>query len=116
MRNKYKEPVKLKFGRHHSLMEDTKYKKSAKGWRPTKRFWIQSTINIETGTVKDGFVVAKDKEQDDEWEKAVLKQVEFFWKSVWGDKFDWFVKNTKYLVDKHGEKEFAKQWNKAMKN
>jgi len=38
-----------------------------------------------------------------------------FWKAVWGDKLDWFIKNTKYLIDKHGEKEFAKQWKEAMR-
>lgn len=36
-------------------------------------------------------------------------------KIFWGDKFDWFVKNTKYLIDKYGGEEFIRRWTKAMK-
>ena len=111
-----KEPIKLKFHGHHALIEDIKYKTPAKNWRPTKRFWSKSNINIKTGDVKDGYVVAKNKEQEKEWKGIVDAQIIKFYKLVWGDKFDQFVENAKYLIDKYGEKEFTKQWEEAMKD
>ena len=42
-------------------------------------------------------------------------QVENFYKLMWGDRYDWFMQNAKYLIDKHGMKKFGKAWDKAMK-
>ena len=110
-----KQPVKLKFNKGSSLVKGIEYKKPSKNWRPTKRFWSTSLINLETGKVKDTYVVARNKEQEEKWKEIVNNQVEEFWKTVWGEKYDWFMQNAKYLIDKHGEEEFAKQWRKAMK-
>jgi len=110
-----KEPVKIRYNRGASLMKDIKYKTPSKNWRPTRRFWSKSYINIETGETKDTYVVANNKEQEKEWEEKVMGQVEFFWKTILGDKYDWFMKNMKYLIDERGKEEFSKWWNKNIR-
>ena len=105
----------FKTDRDPALMKDIIYRTTAKGWRPTKRFWSQSNINLETGITKYKYVVAKNKEQEKEWEELVMQQIEKFWRCACGDRYDQFMQNTKYLINKHGMKKFGKAWDKAMK-
>jgi hypothetical protein len=107
--------LKFKTDRDPSLMKDIIYRTPAKGWRPAKRFWSQCNINLETGITKYKYVVAKNKEQEKEWEEMVMGQVENFYKLMWGDRYDWFMQNAKYLIYKHGMKKFGKAWDKAIK-
>ena len=110
-----KEPIKIKHNRGASILKEIVYKKPSDKWRPTKRFWSQSKISLETGNVIDKYIVAENKEQEEEWEKNVSTQVDFFWKKIWGDEYIWFLRNIDYLIDKHGSEWFEKWWNKTIK-
>ena len=74
------------------------------------------TIDMKTGKETPGKpIFAKTQEEEEQMEKEFSERWADIMKTIWGDKFDWFVENAKYLIDKYGEKEFTRRWNKAMK-
>jgi hypothetical protein len=84
-------------------------------WKP-KGFIMDVTIDIKTGKTTPGKpIFAKTQEEEERMEKEFSERWADAMKIIWGDKFDWFVENAKYLIDKYGEKEFIKRWNNAMK-
>ena len=84
-------------------------------WKP-KKFVIGGTIDMKTGKVTPSKVIqAKTPEEEKEWERGFAERWVDSMKILWGDKFDWFVRNVKYFIDKYGEEEFSRRWNKAMK-
>jgi len=95
-------------------MEKKSIKKSKK-WKP-KKFVMGVIIDMKTGKVTPSKVIqAKTPEEEKEWEKSFAERWIECQKIIWGDKFDWFVKNLKYFVDKYGEEEFIRRWNKSMR-
>ena len=83
-------------------------------WKP-KGFIMSVTVDMETGKSIPGKpVFAKMQEEEERMEEEFAGIWLRAMKVVWGYKFNWFMDNLKYLVDKHGEKEFTKQWNKEM--
>lgn len=90
-----------------------KIKKELK-WKP-KKFVMGVTIDMKTGKITPSEAIqAKTPEEEKEWENSFAERWSESMKILWGDKFDWFVKNTKYLINKYGEEEFVKRWTKAM--
>ena len=84
-------------------------------WKP-KKFVIGVTIDMKTGKVTPSKVIqAKTPEEEKEWERGFAERWVDSMKILWGDKFDWFVCNLKYLIDKYGEEEFGRRWNESMK-
>jgi hypothetical protein len=98
-----------------TIMRDIKYSKPSKEWRPTKKFCSGIHINLQTGETTHNYVVAKTKEAEKEAEEETLKVVAKFWETILGDKYDQFITDVKYQVDKHGTKKSSEVWNKAMK-
>ncbi len=84
-------------------------------WKP-KKFCVGITLDINTGKVKKrDFIQAKTPEEEKKIEDAFAKRWLEGYKILLGDKFDWFIRSLQHLIDKHGEKEFIKEWNKSMK-
>jgi hypothetical protein len=84
-------------------------------WKP-KKFVTAVTIDMKTGKVTPSKVIqAKTPEEEKEWERGFAEQWVESMKILLGDRFNWFVRNLKYFIDKYGEKEFTKRWRKAMK-
>lgn len=61
--------VELKFNKERALAVDIEYKKSAKGWRPSKKFLIESLVNPDTGEVKDTYYIPKTAGEEEELQK-----------------------------------------------
>jgi len=90
-------------------------KKKEPKWKP-KKFVMGVTIDMKTGkTTPSEVIQAKTPEEEKEWEKGFTERWAECMKILWGDKFDWFVRNTKHLIDKYGEEEFTRRWTKTMK-
>lgn len=90
-------------------------KKQESKWKP-KKFVMGVTIDMKTGkTTPSEIIQAKTPEEEKEWEKGFTERWAESMKILWGDKFEWFVRNIKYFIDKYGEKEFVRRWSKAMK-
>jgi len=90
-------------------------KKKELKWKP-KKFVKSVTIDIKTGKVTPLEVIqAKTPEEEKEWERRFAEQWVESMKVLLADKFDWFVRNVKYFIDKYGEKEFIRRWNRVMK-
>jgi len=84
-------------------------------WKP-KKFVMSINLDIKTGKVTPSKIIqAKTPEEEKEWEKAFAERWAEGMKILWGDKFDWFVRNVKYFIDKYGEEEFIRRWNKSMR-
>ena len=90
-------------------------KKKELKWKP-KKFVKSVTIDIKTGKVTPLEVIqAKTPEEEKEWERRFAEQWVESMEILWGDKFDWFVRNIKYFIDKYGEEEFIRRWKQVMK-
>ena len=84
-------------------------------WRP-KKFVMGINLDIKTGkTTPSKIIQAKTPEEEKEWEKTFVERWAESMKILWGDKFDWFVRNVKYFIDKYGEKEFIRRWSRSMR-
>lgn len=84
-------------------------------WKP-KKFVMGFTIDLKTGkTTPSEVIQAKTPEEEREWEERFAETWAKSMKILWGDKFDWFIRNVKYFIDKYGEKEFVRRWNKSMR-
>lgn len=90
-------------------------KKKKPKWKSTKKFLAGATIDLNTGKTKHKYIKAKTPEQERALEKFEAERIIESWKILLGDKFNWFVRNLEYFIDKYGEKEFARRWEKAMK-
>jgi len=89
--------------------------KNKSNWKP-KKFVMGVTIDMKTGkTTPSEAIQAKTPEEEKEWERAFAERWAESMKILWGDKFDWFIRSTEHLIDKYGEKEFIRRWNKSMK-
>jgi hypothetical protein len=87
-----------------------------KKWRPTRKFVTEVTIDMKTGkTTSTKSFIAKSQEEEEGLERAYSERWLDTMEILWGDKFNWFMDNIKFFVDKYGEKEFTRRWNKAMK-
>ena len=85
-------------------------------WKP-KKFVMGVTIDMKTDKVIPSKVIqAKTPEEEKKWEEGFAESWAESMRILWGDKFDWFVGNFKYFIDKYGEEEFIRRWNKSMKD
>ncbi|MDP2967056.1 MAG: hypothetical protein Q8N87_01445 [bacterium] len=90
-------------------------KKKEPKWKPTYKFWVGARGNLKTGKWKDKYIKAKTPEQEKVFEEFDVERTKTFWKIIWGDKYDWAVKNLIALKEKYGAKKVAEVLSKAIK-
>jgi len=97
-------------------MKKEKLSVKQKKWKP-KGFIMDVTIDMKTGKETPGKpIFAKTQEEEERMEKEFSERWADALKTIWGDKFDWFMNGISHFIDKYGEKEFARRWEKAMKD
>ena len=86
-----------------------------KVWKPTKGIAVEIAVDIKTGkTLSKKIIMPKSQEEEERAEREFSERWLTIMEHMWGEKLYWFMDSVKYQLDKYGEKEFVRRWNKEM--
>ncbi|MCX6719903.1 MAG: hypothetical protein NTV36_02240 [Candidatus Staskawiczbacteria bacterium] len=86
-----------------------------KKWKPTRGIAVKIAVDLKTGKTLSKKIIMPKSQEEEEWaERQFYQRWLTIMEHMWGDKFYWFADSVKSLIDKYGEKEFVRRWDKEM--